>query len=58
MTQNVRTSDEAVTGSKQTFFSIFFTFERDITNYRGTLVENLKKSKINPPFCTVRFIKL
>jgi hypothetical protein len=51
MTQNVRTYDEAVTGSKQIIFFIFFTFEGDTTNYRGTLVENVKKSKINPPYC-------
>jgi hypothetical protein len=43
MTQNVGTSDETVTGSKQIFFLIFFTFERDTTTYRGTLVENVKK---------------
>jgi hypothetical protein len=42
MTQNVGTNDEAVTGSKQ-FFFIFLTFERDTTNYRGTLVESVKK---------------
>jgi hypothetical protein len=43
MTQNVRTNDEAVTGPKQFFVLIFLTFERDTTNYRGTLVENVKK---------------
>jgi hypothetical protein len=32
---------------------IFLTFGRDTTNYRGTLVENVKKSKINPPYCTI-----
>jgi hypothetical protein len=26
-------------------FFIFLTFERDTTNYRGTLVENVKKVK-------------
>jgi hypothetical protein len=34
------------------FFFIFLHFERDTTNYRGTLVENVRKSKINPPYCT------
>jgi hypothetical protein len=53
MAQNAGTNYEAVTGSKQNFFSIFLTFERDTTNYRGTLVENGKKSKTNPPLCTV-----
>jgi hypothetical protein len=45
MTQNVRTNDEAVTGSKQLFFFIFHTFEMDTTNYRAKLVENVKKSQ-------------
>jgi hypothetical protein len=27
---------------------IFLTFERDTTNYRGTLVENVKKVKNQP----------
>jgi hypothetical protein len=48
MTQNVGTYDEAVTGSKQIFFFIFFTFERNTTNYRGTLVKNAKKVKNQP----------
>jgi hypothetical protein len=33
----------------KTFF-IFLTFGRDTKNYRGTLVENVKKSKFNPPY--------
>jgi H2-forming N5,N10-methylenetetrahydromethanopterin dehydrogenase-like enzyme len=33
--------------------AIFSTFGRYITNIRGTFVENVKKSKINPPYCTV-----
>jgi hypothetical protein len=44
-TQNVGTNDKAVTGSKQFFFFIFLTFERETTNYRGTLVEHVKKVK-------------
>jgi hypothetical protein len=32
------------------FFAIFGTFGRYVTNLRGTLVENVKKSKINPPY--------
>jgi hypothetical protein len=51
MTQNFRTNDEAVTGSK-CFFFIFTTFLRDTTILRGALVENVKKSKINPPYYT------
>jgi hypothetical protein len=48
MTQKVMTNDEAVTGSK-IFFYIFGTFGRYyVTNPRGTLVENIKKFKINP----------
>jgi hypothetical protein len=49
MSQNVGYNDEAVTGSKQKLSKIFLAFERDSTSYRGTLVENVKKSKINPP---------
>jgi hypothetical protein len=30
------------------FFLIFLTFGRDTTNYRGTLVENVKKVKNQP----------
>jgi hypothetical protein len=46
--------DEAVTGSKQIFFFIFFTVERDTTDYRGTIIENVKKSKFNPPYYAVQ----
>jgi hypothetical protein len=50
MTQKVVTNDEAATGSKIFFcVAIFGTFERYVTNPRGTFVENAKKSKINPP---------
>jgi hypothetical protein len=49
MTQNVVTNDEEVTGSKKFFFAIFGTFGRFVKNLRGTFVENVKKSKINPP---------
>jgi hypothetical protein len=51
MTQNVRgTNNVAVIGSKNIFVVvIFLTFERDPTILRGTRVENVKKSKINPP---------
>jgi hypothetical protein len=50
MTQKVVTNDEAVTGSKIFFVvAIFGTFGWCITNLRGTFVEKLKKSKINPP---------
>jgi hypothetical protein len=38
MTQNVLTNDEAVTWSKHFFRSIFLTFERYLTNLRGTFV--------------------
>jgi hypothetical protein len=38
MTQNVLTNDEAVTGSKHFFAFIFVTFERYVTNLRGTFV--------------------
>jgi hypothetical protein len=48
MTQNARSNYEAVTGSKLNFFCIFLAFERITTNYRGTLVENVKKV-INQP---------
>jgi hypothetical protein len=34
------------------FFTIFCTFGRYVTNLRDTFVENVKKSKINPPYCT------
>jgi hypothetical protein len=30
--------------------AIFSTFGRYVTNLRGTFVENVKKSKINPPY--------
>jgi hypothetical protein len=33
---------------KKKFFFIFLTFGRDTTNYRGTLVENVKKVKHKP----------
>jgi hypothetical protein len=46
--QNIRTNDEAVTGPN-TFFANVPTFEREKTNLRGTSVEYVKKSKINPP---------
>jgi hypothetical protein len=42
MTQKVVTNDEEVTGSK-IFFYIFGTFERYVTNLRGTFAENVKK---------------
>jgi hypothetical protein len=35
-------------GQNNIYFFIFPTFERD-TTLRGTLVENVKKIKINPP---------
>jgi hypothetical protein len=31
-------------------FAIFGTFGRYVTNIRVTFVENVKKSKINPPY--------
>jgi hypothetical protein len=34
---------------KQIFVAIFGTFGRYVTNLRGAFVENVKKSKINPP---------
>jgi hypothetical protein len=36
---------------QKNFWVIFLTFERDTTNLRGILVENVKKSKINPTYC-------
>jgi hypothetical protein len=36
-----------VTGS--IFWGIFLTFERDKAYFRSTLVQNVRKSKINPP---------
>jgi hypothetical protein len=47
MTQKVMTNDEAVIGSKKFFFAIIGPFGRYryITNPRGTLVENVKKSQ-------------
>jgi hypothetical protein len=54
MTQNVGTNDKAVTGAKKFFWSFFLTFERNTTVLRGTLVENVKNSKINPPYSTVK----
>jgi hypothetical protein len=39
---------------KKKFHAISGTFGRHVTNLRGTFVENVKKkSKINPPYCTV-----
>jgi hypothetical protein len=38
MTQNVLTNDEEVTGSKYFFSFIFVTFEKYVTNLRGTFV--------------------
>jgi hypothetical protein len=37
---------------------IFFSFSqllRDITTLKDTLVENGKKSKNNPPYCTILY---
>jgi hypothetical protein len=42
--QNVVTNDEEVTWPKKIVFAIFATFGRYVTNLRGTLVENVKKS--------------
>jgi hypothetical protein len=41
-------------GQKFFVVAIFGTFERYVTNLRGTFVENVKKSKINPPY-TVQY---
>jgi hypothetical protein len=55
MTQKVVTYDEAVTGLKIVFVvAIFGTFGRHVTNLRGTFVENVKKSKINPQYNHLR----
>jgi hypothetical protein len=35
-------------GQNKNVFHIPYTFGRDTTNYRGTLVENVKKVKIQP----------
>jgi hypothetical protein len=40
-------------GQKKIFVTIFGTFEVYVTNIRGTFVEIVKKSKINPPYCAV-----
>jgi hypothetical protein len=53
MTQNIRSNAEAVTKSKQIFF-IFLPFERDSANYKGTLVENVKKGKNQPTLLYTR----
>jgi hypothetical protein len=37
-------------GQTNFFFAIFGTFGRYVTNLRGTFVENVKKSKIYPPY--------
>jgi hypothetical protein len=50
MAKNLMTNDDAVTRSKR-FIAIFGTFERFVTNLRGTFVEKVKKSIINPPYC-------
>jgi hypothetical protein len=55
MTQKDMTNDEEVTGSEN-WFAIFCTFGGYVTNLRGTFVENVKKSKINPPYCTVHMV--
>jgi hypothetical protein len=47
MTQNGRSNYEAVTGQNKIFFHIPY-FWKGLTNYRGTLVENVKKVKIKP----------
>jgi hypothetical protein len=49
VTPKIVTNDEAVTGSKKFFVAILGIFGRYVTNLRGTFVENVKKSKINPP---------
>jgi hypothetical protein len=43
-------------GQTKIFFAIFGTFGRYVTNLRGTLVENVKKSKINPLYPTAYII--
>jgi hypothetical protein len=50
MTQKIVTNDEAVTWSKNFFFTILGTFGRYryVTNLRGTLVENVKKVQNQP----------
>jgi hypothetical protein len=47
MTQNVRTYDEAVTGSKQNFFSFSLLFRGIQQTTGGMLAEN-ENSKVNP----------
>jgi hypothetical protein len=32
------------------FFFLFLTFGMDTTNYRGRLVENVKRPKLYPPY--------
>jgi hypothetical protein len=39
-------------GQKSIFLPIFGTFGKYVTNLRGAFVENVKKSKINQPYCT------
>jgi hypothetical protein len=57
MNRNVRTNDEAVTESKK-LLVIYFTFGRDTTNLWGSLVENVKESKISPPKCTITNLRI
>jgi hypothetical protein len=43
-------------GKTNFFFDIFPTFGGYVTNLRGTFVENVKKSKINPPYCATHLV--
>jgi hypothetical protein len=53
MASKVMANDEEVSKSKKIFLKFFFVFERDTTNLWGTLLENVKKSKINQPYSTI-----
>jgi hypothetical protein len=43
-------NDKAVIGGEIFVVAIFSTFGRYVTHLRGTFVENVNKSKINPPY--------
>jgi hypothetical protein len=56
MTQKVVTNDEEVTGQNKLFLLFSYLLKGTgtyVTNLRGTFIANVKKSKINPPYCTM-----
>jgi hypothetical protein len=53
MTQNAVTNYEEVTWLNKNLF--FAVFHRSTSNLRGTLVENINKSKMGPLYRTAQF---